>query len=53
MGIATRRLAVYDGSPFTKASQAVLEAEPRYVRARLIELAAMVAAGDEAKAVVK
>ena len=40
-------------SPFAKAAQAVIEAEPQYVRARLIELAALVAAEDETEAVAR
>jgi hypothetical protein len=39
-------------TPFAKAARAVIETEPRYVRARLIELAAMMATRDEAEAVV-
>ena len=40
-------------TPFAKAARAVIEADPSYVRARLIELAALVAAGDEVKVVAR
>ena len=38
-------------TPFAKAAQAVIKAEPQYVRARLIELAAMVAQKAEVEAI--
>ena len=40
-------------SRFAKAAQEVIEAEPRYVRARLIELAAVVAQEAETEAVAE
>jgi len=40
-------------TPLVKAAKAVIDAEPRFMRARLIELAILIARDDEKEAVAQ